>query len=140
MYAQYTAVTSDNVKRGSLICSTLLFFVIIAGMLILGLGALRFYSFRLECQLAQINDRITYYEKNISRYEQHMATLKSPSRIHTFASVNLGMQGTSNIATVTVASTPNANKNNQFDFAFIEQNNGLFKLMNLFSRRANAND
>lgn len=140
MYAQNTYAAKGDTKSACSICPTLLFFVIIAGMSILGLGALRFYSFRLECEVAQINDKIARYEKDISRYEQRMATLKSPSRVHSFASANLGMHGTSHISTVTVVIHSDPENNNHFDLASVKQNNDFFDMLNFFSRRANAKD
>lgn len=125
---------SDQITFSS--CPILLFFVIIAGLLVLGLGCLRMYSFRLECQISKINSRIAKYEQSISQYEQHMATLRSPTHVHHFASVSLGMQGTSDIPTVHVASRPG----NDNTLALVEETHAPVALFNLFTRPANADD
>lgn len=136
MYAHEIQESHGNDQFTFSSCPILLFFVIIAGLLVLGLGCLRVYSFRLEFQLAKINSRIAKYEKSISQYEQHMATLRSPTHVHHFASVSLGMQGTSDIPTVHVASRPG----NDNTLVSVEENHAPVALFNLFTRPANADD
>jgi len=131
----------NTVKKSKSVCSTLLIFAIITGSFVLGLGILRFYSFRLESQLGRINDKIASYEKTISKYEQLIATLKSPSRIHSMAVSDLGMHGASSIPTITVASHPDVQLQ-QSDFASDEgsRNHGFARIMNFLASRASAKD
>ena len=141
MYAQ-NILNRHNNKNNTSICSILLVFAIITGLFILGLGILRFYSFRLECQLGMINNRIVSCEKTISKYEQLVAALKSPSRIHNMAVSDLGMHGSSDVATITVASYPDMQRY-QSDFTADSEKrraNGFAKMINFISSRASAND
>jgi len=129
----------ENLTKSS-ICPIIIVSVIIAGMFLLGLGVLRFYAFRLECQLAEINGKIHVLELEELSLNEKLASLRSPERIYTIAQNKLGMQGNSDILQITVASRPTPDNNSNIQLAVVPKDNLFSALLNLFAKKAIASD
>ena len=141
MYAtQDLRLDNCTYNRKASICPIIMISVIIAGMFLLGLGVLRFYAFRLECHLAEINQQIYSLELEELSLNQKLASLRSPERIYTIAQNRLGMQGDSDFLKVTVASRPTRDSGSTMQLASAPRNDLFSTLMNLFASKASASN
>lgn len=72
-------------------------------VILMGLVALRLYSFNLEYKLADIQRQIVVREEEQSRLEKDLASLLNPTRVYSYARSELGMRASANIGLVRVA-------------------------------------
>lgn len=72
-------------------------------VILMGLVALRLYSFNLEYKLAEIQRQIVVREEEQSRLEKDLASLLNPTRVYSYARSELGMRASANIGLVRVA-------------------------------------
>ncbi len=126
----------DSIYRS--VCAMLVFSAIIAGIFIFGLGILRFCSYNLECEIAEVNQQI--YELEIKQLEltRSLSMLRSPERIFCIARNSLGMEGASRIMTVKVASRNGAGDVTEGALAANSDSYSDRNGLHLFVKKANA--
>lgn len=123
-------------KKG--ICPFLAVSAIIAGILILGLGMLRLYSYNLECRIGEINQKIYRLEIEETELTKNLSMLKAPQRVFNVAKNDLGMSSSSGAMYVNVVPETNYDKKNVFMAS--ENNTAEGKPLNLFVKKAIAGD
>lgn len=111
---------------------------IIAGVLILGLGMLRLYSYNLECRIADIDQKLHTLEIEEIELTRNISQLRSPRRIFNVAKNELGMSSTSGVLYVNVA--PDMTDGNREMLMAYGKNLDESKPLNPFVKKALAGD
>lgn len=123
-------------KKG--VCPFLAVSAIIAGILILGLGMLRLYSYNLECRIGEIDQKIYRLEIEETELTKNLSMLKAPQRVFNVAKNDLGMSSSSGAMYVNVVPETIYDKKNVFMAS--ENNTTEGKPLNLFVKKAIAGD